>query len=162
MAEQSQGTGVTISQVVTSQQQEQDVQSAITMGTATANQKQRVYAGSASSTLTRRCLMAITAINRIQDRSVMQVRQKDSIYQSTCELESHADTCIAGPNCKAIEDTGYTVHLSGFSNKLHGAIENAPIVKAVTAYDDQSTGITYILVLGQAIYLGNDVENTMV
>lgn len=152
---------MTISQVVTSQQQDQDVQSAITMGTATANQQSRADAENAGSAMTRRRLMAITTSNRIHARSVMQVRQENNICQSTCELDSHADTCVAGSNCTVIEYTGYTVNVSGFSNKLHGAIENVPIVKAATAYDDPLTGITYILVLGQAIYLGNDVENTL-
>ncbi len=146
---------------MTNQQQEPDVQSAITMGTATVNQNQRADAESAGSAMTRRCLMAITTSNRTQSRSVMQVRQEDNICNSTCELDSHADTCIAGPNCRVLEYTGYTVNVSGFSDKLHGPIENVPIVKAATAYDDPVTGVTYILVLGQSIYLGNDVQHTL-
>jgi len=39
--------------------------------------------------------------------------------------------------------------------------ENVPIVKAGTAYDDEKTGITYILILGQALYLGDDVETSL-
>jgi hypothetical protein len=91
----------------------------------------------------------------------MQVRQEDNICNSTCELYSHEGTCIAGPNCRVLEYTGYTVTVSGFSDKLHGPIENVFIFKAATAYDDLVTGITYILVSGQSIYLGNDVEHTL-
>jgi hypothetical protein len=68
---------------------------------------------------------------------------------------------ITGLNCRVIEQTGYVVNVSGFSSKLHGAIENIPIVKAATACDDPMTKITYILVLEQAFNLGNDVENTL-
>ena len=36
-----------------------------------------------------------------------------------------------------------------------------PIVKAATAHDNPVSGTTYTLVIGQAIYLGNDVEHTL-
>ncbi|MGH3054467.1 MAG: hypothetical protein ACRDL7_05760, partial [Gaiellaceae bacterium] len=38
---------------------------------------------------------------------------------------------------------------------------NVPIVKAGTAYDDPYNGITYILVLNQALYFGEKLENTL-
>jgi hypothetical protein len=31
-----------------------------------------------------------------------------------CELDFHADTCVAGPNCMVIEYTGDTVNPLGF------------------------------------------------
>jgi hypothetical protein len=37
-------------------------------------------------------------------------------------------------------------------------VADVPIVKAATAYNDPVSGTTYILVLGQAIYLGDNVE----
>jgi hypothetical protein len=118
----------------------------MTMGTATFNQNQRADAESA---MTRRHLMAIATSNR----TAMQVRQEDSTcHSSTYELDSHADTCIAELNFRVIEDTGYTVNLSEFSKKLHGNIENVPINKVATAYNDRVTGVMYISVLGQSIY----------
>ena len=38
---------------------------------------------------------------------------------------------------------------------------NIPIVKAITAYDCPTTGATYILVLGQSLYLGDSVDCTL-
>jgi hypothetical protein len=35
-------------------------------------------------------------------------------------------------------------------------------VTAATAYDDPSTGTTYILILGQAIYKGDKMENSLI
>jgi hypothetical protein len=49
--------------------------------------------------------------------------------------------------------------VSGLFNK-YGPIENVLIVKAATAYDNPATGITYILIIDQAIYLGADVDHT--
>jgi hypothetical protein len=88
----------------------------------------------------------------------MQVQQ--TMSSSTCELDSHADTCVAGPNCIIIEQTGFTVNVTGFSNK-QGSFQDVPIVKAATAYDDPKTGATYILVIGQAIFMGSDIEHTL-
>jgi hypothetical protein len=44
---------------------------------------------------------------------------------------------------------------------ISGPIENVPVVKAATAYDDPATGITYILIIGQVVYLGTDVDHTL-
>jgi hypothetical protein len=40
-------------------------------------------------------------------------------------------------------------------------LENVPIVKAATAYDNLQTGETFILILGQALYMGEHVESTL-
>ncbi len=40
-------------------------------------------------------------------------------------------------------------------------IENAPIVQAGTAYDHPETGKTYILILNQALYLGDQFPITL-
>jgi hypothetical protein len=155
-----QGTGVSVSQVVTTGQQDsQDVQSVLTMNTQ-GQASQRADAESAGSAMTRRRLMAIQSGVRmpvITARSIMQVHQV--LGSGTCKLDSHADTCVAGPNC-IIEHTGYTLNVSGFSNK-QDSIRDVPIVKAATAYDDSKTGATYILILGQAIYMGEDVVHTL-
>ncbi len=149
-----------ISQVVTSD----DAVSAITMSVANAEtprtaQDTRASAEAAGSSMTRRRLMPIVTNQRT--RSVQQVsQQRDEIIHSTCELDSHADTCVAGPNCKIIEHTGYTVNVTGYS-KRQGILENVPIVKAATAYDNPQTGETFILILGQALYLGEHVESTL-
>jgi hypothetical protein len=60
-----------------------------------------------------------------------------------CELDLHADTCVAGSNCVIIETTNQTVSVSAFS-EAHEIIHNVPIVTAATAYDDNKTGVTYI------------------
>ncbi len=40
-------------------------------------------------------------------------------------------------------------------------MENIPVVTAATAIDDEATGNTTILVLGQAIYMGDKINNTL-
>jgi hypothetical protein len=70
-----------------------------------------------------------------------------------CELDSHADTCVAGANCIVLQETSQLVDVTAFSEQLD-TVRNVPIVTAATAYDDPSTGVLYILILGQAILWG--------
>ncbi len=86
--------------------------------------------------------------------------QPEAVIHATCELDSHADTCVAGPNCQIVEFTNQVIELSAFS-KEHTILQDVPVVTAATAYDDPSNGITYILILGQAIWMGDKVECTL-
>jgi hypothetical protein len=40
-------------------------------------------------------------------------------------------------------------------------MQGIPIVTAAMAVDDPATGITTILMIGQALYLGDKVKNTL-
>jgi hypothetical protein len=75
------------------------------------------------------------------------------------ELDSHADTTCARANSRIIEYTNQVCHVSAFS-KHYGKLDNVPIVKAGTVYDSP-TGETFILVLGQAIYLGDYIAHSL-
>ncbi|MFN9980072.1 MAG: hypothetical protein ACK53Y_09175, partial [bacterium] len=59
-----------------------------------------------------------------------------------------------------MEYTEQVVNVSAFSEHLD-TMENIPIVTAATAYDDPQTGDTTILVIGQAIFMGDKVKNTL-
>jgi len=73
----------------------------------------------------------------------------------------HADTCVAGANCIVLEESSQTVNVSAFSD-LHALLTNILIVTAATAYDDEVTGTTYILILGQAIFFGDRMKNSLI
>jgi hypothetical protein len=55
----------------------------------------------------------------------------------TCELDSHANTCVIGPNCVILEFTDQDVNVSAYSDHLE-TMNNVPIVTVATAYDDPS------------------------
>ena len=67
------------------------------------------------------------------------------------ELDTHADTTVLGQSCLLIQDFNKNVSVSGW-NTLVGSTE-CPTVMGVVAYDHPYTGITYMLVWHQAIYL---------
>jgi hypothetical protein len=82
------------------------------------------------------------------------------IIKGQTELDSHADTSCAGATARVIEYTRKTCDVSPFS-KEYDAMLNIPIVKAATAYDDPETRDTYILIMGQALYFGDRMENSL-
>jgi len=106
-----------------------------------------------------------TCVTTKRTRVISHVRKKASslrheIIHGNCELDSHADTSVAGPNCIVLEYTEQVVNVSAFSERLE-TVENIPIVTAATAIDNPKTGETTILVIGQAIYMGEKVQNTL-
>jgi hypothetical protein len=79
---------------------------------------------------------------------------------SFIELDSHADTSCVGANCRIISYTDKVFSVSPFHPK-YKAMENIPIVQAGTAYEDQDTGKTYILVFIQSLYMGDALTSSL-
>jgi hypothetical protein len=149
----------------------QDVDQSILQGTlhgCAAVGEKRSMADTAGSHMSRqhRINKVITSIRQFKAYNVSQVQYQryheiESTIQGPCELDTHADTCVAGSNCIVLEETSQTVNVSAFTD-THEPLTNVPIVTAATAYDDEATGTTYILILGQAIYLGGHMKNSLI
>ncbi len=159
-----------LSAVTIEEQQQDDVVSALTTGTAlnqAPQQGQRTDTSTAGQSMSRRQrINSIMTTNRSSSdnrlREIHHVGTAPVVHsvQANCELDSHADTSVAGANFTVIEFTDLVCNVSPFA-KSYECKKNIPIVKAVTAYDDEKTGITYILVLGQALYFGDEVETSL-
>jgi hypothetical protein len=65
-----------------------------------------------------------------------------------------------GANCVVLEETGQKVSISAFTD-AHRTFTKVPIVTAATAYDDKVAGTTYILILGQSIYMADTMNFTL-
>ena len=70
------------------------------------------------------------------------------------ELDTHADTCVAGSNTVVLDLTGKTVSVPPFCEAEFDSMKDVPIATVATAYDCPMTGRTYVLVINEAIYLG--------
>ena len=75
------------------------------------------------------------------------------------ELDSHADTCVAGSNCVVLEYTGQKVKVSPFTEE-YKPIEGVPIARCATAID-LNGGETLILVINEALFFGNRMTHTL-
>ena len=152
----AQGTSAPVSNM------EQSILQGTLQGSAAVGEK-RSNTDSASSFMSRRRINAcITSCRRQAVRNVSQTSQnrRTDIMHGLCELDSHADTCVAGANCIILETTNMTVSVSAFSD-THEVIHDVPIVTAATAYDNPRTGDTVILIFGQAIYLGDQIQASL-
>jgi hypothetical protein len=93
-------------------------------------------------------------VNDLIARTIARVSVSSLSESSYIELDTHADTSLAGANCKVIAYTEQMVEVSPYHPKDEG-IKNVPIVQAGTAYDHPESGESYILILNQALYLGD-------
>ena len=105
--------------------------------------------------------MPIVSSNRCIPRIISRLKTQypQASQDSTLELDSHADTSCAGRACHILEYTDKTCTVNSFSEQ-HQQLEDVPIVKAATAYD-ASNGEVYILVMNQALYLGEHMEHSL-
>jgi hypothetical protein len=76
-----------------------------------------------------------------------------------CELDSHADTFVAGSNTRIMYTTGNVVNVHGFSNSME--LKNVPVATVATVYVDQA-GNCYLLVVHQALYIGAKHHRSLV
>jgi hypothetical protein len=132
-AEQQQLTGQQGSRISALISADQDTQSAITLPTAIAdaNASPGTQIGDKHSNPDAAGLhMSRQRINRIFtgprhksnklltstiDRRVLRVHTIQ-VHHSTCEMDSHAETCVAGPNTVILEYTDQMVSVSAFSD----------------------------------------------
>ena len=76
-------------------------------------------------------------------------------------MDSHADTCVAGPNFVIIEYTGEHCDVTPYSDE-YKPITDVPIVNASTAYTDPETGVTMILQFNQVLWYGKKMQMSLI
>jgi hypothetical protein len=67
------------------------------------------------------------------------------------ELDLHTDTCGVNNIAKILEYTYQVAEVSGFANSM----------KAALAYDHPDTGEVLILILNQALYFGDQLDQNL-
>ncbi len=75
----------------------------------------------------------------------------DGIYETTLELDSHADTCVLGHDALIILDYNRPVSIVGYDESLGS--KTYQTVSGVVAYDDPQTERTLHLIINQAIHI---------
>ena len=95
-------------------------------------------------------------------RNISSVSDSDSEdgTELLCELDSHADTVVAGSNCIAIGDPTRKVTVSAFSPGYGRQLFD--VGTAATVWTDPSNGDEYVLVFHESILLLDGMRNTLV
>jgi hypothetical protein len=83
----------------------------------------------------------------------------DSHSSDWCELDSHADTCVAGANFVTLFDTGESVNVHSFTPE-QSPVKTVPIGTAATSYVCND-GEVVVLVLNQALLFGDRLPNSL-
>lgn len=103
----------------------------------------------------RHVMMAVTR------RIVMHSGMNTEGSEGRMELDTHADTCVAGNNTVVLDLTGKVVSVSPFCESEFKALEDIPVATVATAYDCPTTGKTYVLVINEALYFGDKMKHTL-
>ena len=78
-----------------------------------------------------------------------------------CELDSHADTCVAGSNALEIEHIdGRTVTVSPYSDEYEPK-SGIHISTVAYLWEDPDSGKAYILIVHEALYFGDQLMNSL-
>jgi hypothetical protein len=80
------------------------------------------------------------------------MREGDYGGQTATELDSHANMAVAGANVSIISKSGLVATVTPFSTDLP-PMDDVEIGDVAMAYDDPRTGVTYILVMRNALLI---------
>jgi len=103
----------------------------------------------------------ITSSHRRTAATSTKISHKAATIYGRCELDSHADTIVAGSNCVVINYTGNVCDVSPCRDD-YAPVSNVPIVTAATAWQSPHTGETYILVFNEALWMGDSMNCTLI
>ena len=78
-----------------------------------------------------------------------------------CELDSHADTIVAGSNCVVLEYTGQECDVSPYNDEYR-PVKGVPIAHVATEWQSPISGQTYILILNEALWMGASIDHTLI
>ena len=76
------------------------------------------------------------------------------------ELNSHADTIVLGSNAIIMQYTNRECNVSSYADS-YKPIVDVPIVTGATAVTSSQTGLTYILVFNEAIWMGDILDHCL-
>ena len=81
--------------------------------------------------------------------------------EARIECDSHADTCVLGRNFVVLGYTGRECDVMPYSEN-YDAVSAVPIVSGGTAFTDQTTNETVILVVNEALHMPDQVEHSLI
>jgi hypothetical protein len=84
----------------------------------------------------------------------------DLIYGSN-KMDTHADTCVLGNNFIILQYTGRECDVVPYSDE-YDAIKGIPIVTGATAWTDQNSGLTWILIIHEALWMAQTMTHSLI
>jgi hypothetical protein len=91
----------------------------------------------------------------------MDKMSQKQIKTGRAELDSHADTCGVNDVARILAYTDQVAEVSGFVNSQDSLKNNIPIIKAAVTYDHPDTGEVIIMMINQALYFGEQLDEIL-
>jgi hypothetical protein len=104
--------------------------------------------------------LARRAVAKVASRPEDTGSQTKEGHRSRIEDDTHADTWCLGANFRVLCDTGQSCDVCPFLDS-YGTVENVQIASGATAWTDQDTGITHILVVHQGLWFGTKMPHSL-
>ena len=102
-----------------------------------------------------------SSVRRTPKISSISKSKSTKVNYGRCELDSHADTIVAGSNCVILGYTGRVCDVSPYREDYE-SVKDVPIVQAATAWYSQHTGQTYILVFNEVLWMGDSMDHSLI
>jgi hypothetical protein len=102
-----------------------------------------------------------TSARRLETTSMKTIASITNVTTNTArnELDSHADTCALGSNFIILHYTGRVCDVAPYNSQAYEPQRNIPIVTAATAYTNKETGEVSIIVINEALWFGENLNN---
>ena len=105
------------------------------------------------------CSISVISTKGIAQISSWRTQDKTKLGTlSTNEMDTHADTCVAGTNWKVLRYTDVVCEVRPFTDK-YDSIKEIPIV---TVWIDKNTGREYLLVGEQFLWFGDSLGHSLI
>ena len=132
----------------------------ISRGVTKSNTKQEPSRVIATFKSTMRRTVGGTRTKGIASTSLRNLCPVDPI-EGANELDTHADTCVLGRNFIITQYSGRECDVLPYSD-AYEAVTGVPIVTGATAWTDQETGETWIIVIHEAIWMADTMPHSLI
>jgi hypothetical protein len=110
---------------------------------------------------------SVVSVNKTSQRRASSINKNkrkhndgSNVTYGRMELDSHADTIVLGSNAIIMHYTSRECDVSPYAD-TYEPIRNVPIVTGATAVTTLATGMTYILIFNEAIWMGDLLDHSL-
>ena len=109
------------------------------------------------------CGFVMTDRRDCSDRKILASSRggKEVVHHGRIELDPHANNIVFGKNCVFLNYTGRECDVSPYTD-TYESIKSVPIAKAGTAWTSPETGVTYILVFNEELWMGDKMDHSLI
>jgi hypothetical protein len=100
-------------------------------------------------------------IHKVAAKERKMVPTKGEVKVARCEIDNHADTCCLGSKFIPLYFTGDECEVQPFTDS-YDPIQSVLICSAVTAYNEEETGLAYLLEFNECLWMPDQPEHSLI